>query len=515
MLCHSQLVICHYFLPFIFYPNSRIMERKQLLTSKELDVILHRLACQLIENHTDFSDTVLIGLQPRGVFLAQRLVAMLGKEYQVAGIQYGALDITFFRDDFRRGEKPLAANTTDIPFLVEDKKVVFIDDVLYTGRSIRAALTALQSFGRPSKVELLVLIDRRFRKSCRCHQQRASGCQLGITGRRRRRLSHRKTSIETTLPIKHITMNQLSVNHLLGIKYLTPEDIELIFTTADQFKEVINRPIKKVPSLRDITIANLFFENSTRTRLSFELAEKRLSADVINFSAAQSSVKKGETLIDTVNNILAMKVDMVVMRHPNPGAGVFLSQHVKVPIVNAGDGAHEHPTQALLDSYSIRERLGSVKGKKIVIVADILHSRVALSNIFALHMQGAEVAVCGPKTLIPKYIHELGVRVETDLKKALQWCDVANMLRIQNERLDIPYFPSTREYVQQYGLTQQILEEIGREIIIMHPGPINRGVELTSEVADGPQSVILDQVENGVAIRMAVIYLLASQIKMQ
>ena len=310
-------------------------------------------------------------------------------------------------------------------------------------------------------------------------------------------------------------MNQLSVNHLLGIKYLTPEDLELIFTTADQFKEVINRPIKKVPSLRDITIANLFFENSTRTRLSFELAEKRLSADVINFSAAQSSVKKGETLIDTVNNILAMKVDMVVMRHPNPGAGVFLSQHVKVPIVNAGDGAHEHPTQALLDSYTIRERLGSVAGKKVVIVGDILHSRVALSNICALHMQGAEVAVCGPKTLIPKYIHELGVHVETDLKKALQWCDVANMLRIQNERLDIPYFPSTREYVQQYGLTKEILDEIGKQIIIMHPGPINRGVELTSEVADCPQSVILDQVENGVAIRMAVIYLLASQIKMQ
>ena len=310
-------------------------------------------------------------------------------------------------------------------------------------------------------------------------------------------------------------MNQLSVNHLLGIKYLTPEDLELIFTTADQFKEVINRPIKKVPSLRDITIANLFFENSTRTRLSFELAEKRLSADVINFSAAQSSVKKGETLIDTVNNILAMKVDMVVMRHPNPGAGVFLSQHVKVPIVNAGDGAHEHPTQALLDSYTIRERLGSVAGKKVVIVGDILHSRVALSNIFALHKQGAEVAVCGPKTLIPKYIHELGVQVETDLRKALQWCDVANMLRIQNERLDIPYFPSTREYVQQYGLTQEILDSLGKEIVIMHPGPINRGVEITSEVADSPQSIILDQVENGVAIRMAVIYLLASQIKMQ
>jgi len=308
-------------------------------------------------------------------------------------------------------------------------------------------------------------------------------------------------------------MNQLSVNHLLGIKYLTAEDIELIFTTADQFKEVINRPIKKVPSLRDITIANLFFENSTRTRLSFELAEKRLSADVINFSAGQSSVKKGETLIDTVNNILAMKVDMIVMRHPNPGAGVFLSQHVKVPIVNAGDGAHEHPTQALLDSYSIRERLGSVAGKKVVIVGDILHSRVALSNIFALHKQGAEVAVCGPKTLIPKYIHELGVQVETDLRKALRWCDVANMLRIQNERLDIPYFPSTREYVLQYGLTQEILDELGKEIVIMHPGPINRGVELTSEVADGKQSIILDQVENGVAIRMAVIYLLASQIK--
>ena len=306
-------------------------------------------------------------------------------------------------------------------------------------------------------------------------------------------------------------MSQLSVNHLLGIKYTTPEDIELIFTTADQFKEVINRPIKKVPSLRDITIANLFFENSTRTRLSFELAEKRLSADVINFSAAQSSVKKGETLIDTVNNILAMKVDMVVMRHPNPGAGVFLSQHVKVPIVNAGDGAHEHPTQALLDSYSIRERLGSVTGKKVVIVGDILHSRVALSNIFALHMQGAEVAVCGPKTLIPKYIHELDVKVETNLRKALTWCDVANMLRIQNERLDISYFPSTREYVQQYGLTKEILDSLDKEIVIMHPGPINRGVEITSEVADSDQSIILQQVENGVAIRMAVIYLLANK----
>ncbi|MFC2681064.1 MAG: aspartate carbamoyltransferase catalytic subunit [Capnocytophaga leadbetteri] len=305
-------------------------------------------------------------------------------------------------------------------------------------------------------------------------------------------------------------MSELSVNHLLGIKYITEKDIQLIFETADHFKEVINRPIKKVPSLRDITIANLFFENSTRTRLSFELAEKRLSADVINFSASQSSVTKGETLVDTVNNILSMKVDMVVMRHPNPGAGVFLSQHVKASIVNAGDGAHEHPTQALLDSYSIRERLGEVTGKKVVIVGDILHSRVALSNIFALHKQGAEVMVCGPKTLIPKYIHELGVKVETNLRKALNWCDVANMLRIQNERLDISYFPSTREYVQQYGLTKKLLTSLDKEIVIMHPGPINRGVEITSEVADSPQSIILQQVENGVAIRMAVIYLLAS-----
>lgn len=305
-------------------------------------------------------------------------------------------------------------------------------------------------------------------------------------------------------------MSELSVNHLLGIKYITEKDIQLIFETADHFKEVINRPIKKVPSLRDITIANLFFENSTRTRLSFELAEKRLSADVINFSASQSSVTKGETLVDTVNNILSMKVDMVVMRHPNPGAGVFLSQHVKASIVNAGDGAHEHPTQALLDSYSIRERLGDVAGKKVVIVGDILHSRVALSNIFALHKQGAEVMVCGPKTLIPKYIHELGVKVETNLRKALNWCDVANMLRIQNERLDISYFPSTREYIQQYGLTKELLASLDKEIVIMHPGPINRGVEITSEVADSPQSIILQQVENGVAIRMAVIYLLAS-----
>lgn len=306
-------------------------------------------------------------------------------------------------------------------------------------------------------------------------------------------------------------MSALSVNHLLGIKYITEKDIQLIFETADHFKEVINRPIKKVPSLRDITIANLFFENSTRTRLSFELAEKRLSADVINFSASQSSVTKGETLVDTVNNILSMKVDMIVMRHPNPGAGVFLSQHVKASIVNAGDGAHEHPTQALLDSYSIRERLGEVAGKKVVIVGDILHSRVALSNIFALHKQGAEVMVCGPQTLIPKYIHELDVKVETNLRKALTWCDVANMLRIQNERLDISYFPSTREYVQQYGLTKEILDSLDKEIVIMHPGPINRGVEITTEVADSDQSIILQQVENGVAIRMAVIYLLANK----
>ena len=307
-------------------------------------------------------------------------------------------------------------------------------------------------------------------------------------------------------------MSQLSAKHLLGIKYITEADIQLIFETADHFKEVINRPIKKVPSLRDITIANLFFENSTRTRLSFELAEKRLSADVINFSASQSSVTKGETLVDTVNNILSMKVDMVVMRHPNPGAGVFLSQHVNASIVNAGDGAHEHPTQALLDSYSIRERLGDVAGKKVVIVGDILHSRVALSNIFALHKQGAEVMVCGPQTLIPKYIHTLGVKVETNLRKALNWCDVANMLRIQNERLDISYFPSTREYVQQYGLTMELLNSLDKEIVIMHPGPINRGVEITSEVADSSQSIILQQVENGVAIRMAVIYLLAQNL---
>ncbi|MCX2719961.1 aspartate carbamoyltransferase catalytic subunit [Lentiprolixibacter aurantiacus] len=308
-------------------------------------------------------------------------------------------------------------------------------------------------------------------------------------------------------------MSELSVNHLLGIKYLKEEDIQLIFETADHFKEVINRSIKKVPSLRDITIANIFFESSTRTKLSFELAEKRLSADVINFSAGQSSVKKGETLIDTVNNILSMKVDMVVIRHPNPGAGIFLSKNVNASIINAGDGAHEHPTQALLDSFSIRERLGSVAGKKVVIVGDILHSRVALSNIFALQLQGAEVKVCGPRTLIPKYIESLGVGVETNLRKALNWCDVANMLRIQKERMDLSYFPSTREYTQQYGLNSAILKSLDKEIVVMHPGPINRGVEITSDVADSGQSIILDQVENGVAIRMAVIYLLASKIK--
>lgn len=308
-------------------------------------------------------------------------------------------------------------------------------------------------------------------------------------------------------------MSELSVNHLLGIKYINKKDIDLIFETADHFKEVINRPIKKVPSLRDITIANIFFENSTRTKLSFELAQKRLSADVISFSAAQSSVKKGETLIDTVNNILSMKVDMVVMRHANPGAAYFLSQNVKASIVNAGDGAHEHPTQALLDSYSIREKLGDVGGKKVVIVGDILHSRVALSNIYALQMQGAEVKVCGPKTLIPRHIESLGVKVESNLRKALEWCDVANMLRVQNERMDVNFFPSTREYAQQYGVDKNLLDSLNKEIVIMHPGPINRGVEITSDVADSQQSVILNQVENGVAIRMAVIYLLASKIQ--
>ncbi|MEL4454407.1 aspartate carbamoyltransferase catalytic subunit [Lutimonas vermicola] len=308
-------------------------------------------------------------------------------------------------------------------------------------------------------------------------------------------------------------MAKLSVSHLLGIKHLNIEDINLIFNTADHFKEVINRPIKKVPSLRDITIANLFFENSTRTKLSFELAEKRLSADIINFSAGQSSVKKGESLIDTANNILSMKVDIIVMRHPNEGAGDFLSKHVDAKIVNAGDGAHEHPTQALLDSYSIRERLGGVQGKKVVIIGDILHSRVALSNIYALLLQGAEVKLCGPTTLIPKHITKLGVSYEKDLRKALEWCDVANVLRVQHERMDVKYFPSIREYTQLFGINKELLDSIDKEIVIMHPGPINRGVELTSDVADSKQSIILNQVENGVAIRMAVIYLLAQQIR--
>ncbi len=308
-------------------------------------------------------------------------------------------------------------------------------------------------------------------------------------------------------------MDNLSVDHLIGIEQLTRRDLEIIFETADSFKQVINRPIKKVPSLRDITIANLFFENSTRTRLSFELAEKRLSADTVNFSAASSSVKKGETLVDTVNNILSMKVDMVVMRHPNPGAALFLSQRVKARVINAGDGTHEHPTQAILDAYSIREKLGQVEGKKVVIVGDILHSRVALSNIFALQKLGAEVMVCGPTTLIPKYIHKLGVKVEHNLTKALNWCDVANMLRIQLERQDIQFFPSIREYRKLFGLDKKLLDSLDKEIVVMHPGPINRGVEISSDVADSEHAIILDQVENGVATRMAAIYLLASKIE--
>jgi aspartate carbamoyltransferase catalytic subunit len=306
---------------------------------------------------------------------------------------------------------------------------------------------------------------------------------------------------------------ELSTRHLLGIKDLTTEDIQLIFSTADNFKEILSRPIKKVPSLRDITIANLFFENSTRTKISFELAEKRLSADVVNFASSSSSVKKGETLVDTVKNILSMKVDMVVMRHPSPGAGLFLSNHIDAAIINAGDGTHEHPTQALLDAYSIREKMGEVKGKKVVIVGDIMHSRVALSNIYCLQKLGAEVMVCGPKTLIPKHYDSLGIKIETNFKKALQWCDVVNMLRIQLERQDTKFFPSLREYALQYQLSKEVMDELGKELVIMHPGPINRGVEITSELADSDQAIILDQVENGVAIRMAVLYLLADKLE--
>lgn len=305
---------------------------------------------------------------------------------------------------------------------------------------------------------------------------------------------------------------QLSTKHLLGIKDLTVEDIELIFSTAHNFKEVINRPVKKVPSLRDITVANLFFENSTRTRISFELAEKRLSADIINFSASASSVTKGETLLDTVNNILSMKVDMIVMRHPAPGACSYLSKKIDASILNAGDGTHEHPTQALLDSFSMIEQIGDLRGKNIAIIGDIIHSRVALSNIFCLKKLGANVRVCGPPTLIPRHIKELGVEVSYNLEDTLRWCDVANVLRIQLERQDIKYFPSLREYSQYFGINKKLLDKIGKDIVIMHPGPINRGVEITSDVADSPASIILQQVENGVAIRMAALFLLATRV---
>ena len=307
-------------------------------------------------------------------------------------------------------------------------------------------------------------------------------------------------------------MKELSTSHLLGIKDLTENDIQIIFGTADSFKEVINRPIKKVPTLRDVTIANLFFENSTRTKLSFELAQKRLSADIINFSASSSSLNKGETLVDTANNILSMKVDMLIMRHPHSGAASFLANKTKTVIINAGDGTHEHPTQALLDTFSIREKLGSIEGKKVVLIGDIKHSRVALSNIFALQKLGAEVMVCGPTTLIPKYMSELGVKTSHNIEKALKWCDVANMLRIQLERQQIQYFPSLREYTHQFQLNKTLFDKVDKPITILHPGPINRGVEITSEIADSEHSIILNQVENGVAIRMAIIYLLAGSI---
>lgn len=306
-------------------------------------------------------------------------------------------------------------------------------------------------------------------------------------------------------------MSQLSSEHVIGIEHLTVEDIRLILKTAEQFKEIINRPIKKVPTLRDITIANLFFENSTRTRISFELAQKRLSADIINFSSSSSSVKKGETLLDTVNNILSMKVDMIVMRHASPGAAHYLSERIDAHIVNAGDGTHEHPTQALLDAYSMQEKLGDLKGKKIAILGDIMHSRVALSNIFCLKKLGAEVTLCGPSTLIPKYIDKLGVQISHHVEETLEWCDVANVLRIQLERQNTKYFPSLREYALYFGVNRHRLEKLSKEIVIMHPGPINRGVEITSDVADSEHSIILDQVENGVAVRMAVMYLLANK----
>jgi aspartate carbamoyltransferase catalytic subunit len=306
-------------------------------------------------------------------------------------------------------------------------------------------------------------------------------------------------------------MSALSQKHLIAIKDLQKSDIELIFQTADTFKEVLQRPIKKVPSLRDITIANLFFEDSTRTRISFELAEKRLSADTINFSASGSSVKKGETLLDTVNNILAMKVDMIVMRHSSSGAQSFLSRHIKANIINAGDGTHEHPTQGLLDGYSVREKFGELKGLNYLIIGDIKHSRVAGSDIPLMLKMGAKVKVCGPPTLIPKYIEELGVTYEPNLKKALEWCDVANVLRIQLERMDIKFIPSLREYSLFYGVNKELLDSIHKKITIMHPGPINRGVELNSDVADSKQAIILQQVENGVAIRMAALYLLAER----
>ena len=308
-------------------------------------------------------------------------------------------------------------------------------------------------------------------------------------------------------------MKNLSVSNLLGIKYLTKDDINLIFQIADSFKEVLRRPIKKLPTLRDVTIANLFFESSTRTKISFELAEKRLSADIVNFSSSSSSLSKGESLIDTANNILAMKVDMIVLRHPHPGAAEFLSNHVKSLIINAGDGTHEHPTQALLDSYSIQKKIGNLKNKNILIVGDIKHSRVALSNIFCLKKLGANVRVCGPSTLLPKYLNHLGVEISYDLIDSIKWCDVANILRIQFERQNIKFFPSNREYAMLFGLNENILQSLNQDIILMHPGPINRGVEVTSAVIDSKKSIVLDQVENGVAIRMAILYLLASKIK--
>jgi len=468
-------------------------DRTIILDARALARALQRMAVEVLELAHGTDDLVLIGIQRRGVELAERIARLIEQDEGVV-VPRGALDITLYRDDLETvGPKPVIGETR-IPGDLTGKHVVIVDDVLYTGRTVRAALDELADFGRPKRISLCVLVDRGGREL---------PIQPDIVGKQVKVNSGERVDVLVE------ELDGRDEVDLVGLEDLSADQIRLILDTAEPFKEVSERPIKKVPALRGKTIVNLFFEASTRTRISFEFAEKRLSADTVNVAASGSAVQKGETLVDTARNLEAMRIDMVVIRHPSSGAAEFLGNRIRSNVINAGDGKHEHPTQGLLDLLTIRDKLGKIEGIKVCLVGDVLHSRVARSNIWGLLKLGAEVGVCGPDTLLPRGIEELGVCRFRRIEEAIAWADVLNVLRLQLERMEMGFIPSVREYYRVFGVTAERLERATRPMTIMHPGPMNRGVEIDSRVADGPHSVILDQVTNGVAVRMAVLYLLA------